>query len=164
MAVGGDVNVAPMRPSADSVIRDLRDRVDGLERAPVDPVGPHRVVVGASGSTMGYSQPQTPPWRPWTAVTFTDLWLETTDATTGLIVEMFVNGTSMASVEMGTSEQTGRETFGPMTVDVFDRVDFRVTDDGDGYSVWKGLCVQALGTAAHPVSAWLTFIEAGGED
>jgi hypothetical protein len=49
-----------------------------------------------------------------------------------------------------------------MTVDVFDRVDFRVTSAGDGYSVWKGLCVQALGTAAHPVSAWLTFIEAGG--
>ena len=149
-------------PSYAVGIAESVGRVGSMERA--KPLAPneHRVVVGASGSTLGYSQPQTPPWRPWTAVTFTDLWLETTYATTGLIVEMFVNGTSMASVEMGTSEQTGRETFGPMTVDVFDRVDFRVTDDGDGYSVWKGLCVQALGTAAHPVSAWLTFIEAGG--
>lgn len=163
MAVGGDVNVAPMRPSADSVIRDLRDRVDGLERAPVDPARPHRVVVGASGSTYSYSQPQTPPWRPWTAVTFTDLWVDTTQACTGLTIEFYVNGTSMASVIVGSSEQTARTSFGPVTVDVFDRVDFRVTDTAGGPDIWKGLTVQALGTAAHPVSAWLTFIEAGGE-
>ena len=155
------MNVSPQPPDLAGVIRDLKGRVDSLERAPVAVAGPHRVVVGASGSTMGFSQPQTPPWRPWTAVTFTDLWLETTQATTGLTVEMFVNGSTMGSVTTGTSSTTAFESIA-VTVDVFDRVDFRVTDDGDGYAVWKGLTVQAIGTSAHPVSAWLTFIEAGG--
>lgn len=148
-------------PSYAVGIAESVGRVGSMERA--KPLAPneHRVVVGASGSTMGYSQPQTPPWRPWTAVTFTDLWLETTQATTGLTVEMFVNGSTMGSVTTGTSSTTAFASIA-VTVDVFDRVDFRVTDDGDGYAVWKGLCVQAIGTSAHPVSAWLTFIEAGG--
>lgn len=154
-------NVSPQPPDLAGVIRDLKGRVDSLERAPVAVAGPHRVVVGASGSTLGYSQPQTPPWRPVTACTFTDLWVDTTAATTGLVVEMFVNDASVGSVTFGTSETTGRASM-TVTVDVFDRVDFRVTSDPDGYATWKGLCVQALGTSNHPVSAWLTFIEAGG--
>lgn len=150
-------------PSYAVGIAESVGRVGSMERA--KPLAPneHRVVVGASGSTLGYMQPQpqTPPWRPWTAVTFTDLWLETTAPTTGLVVEMFVNDASVGSVTFGTWESTGRASM-TVTVDVFDRVDFRITSDPDGYATWKGMCVQALGTSNHPVSAWLTFIEAGG--
>lgn len=162
-------NVSPQPPDLAGVIRDLKGRVDSLERAPVAVAGPHRVVVGASGSTLGYVDPlaQTPPWRPFTACTFTDLWVDTTAPTTGLVVEMFVNDASVGSVTFGTWGTTGRASM-TVTVDVFDRVDFRITSDpgccGPPTPTWKGLCVQALGTSNHPVSAWLTFIEAGGVD
>lgn len=148
-------------PSYATGIAGAVGRVGSVERAKPLPPNEHRVCVGASGSTLGYAQPRTPPWRPFSAATFTDLRADTIYATTGLIIEMFVNDLSVGSVTFGTSATFALASIA-VTVDVFDRVDFRITSDPDGYSTWKGLCVQALGTSAHPMSAWLTFIDAGG--
>lgn len=146
-------------PSYAVGIAESVGRAGSMERA--KPLAPneHRVVVGVSGYNGSYVEPSSTIWRPWTAVTFTDLWLETNLPTTGLSVALLVNGLTVATVTHGTSAYTSMASFDPVSVDVFDRVSFGVSADPDGWTVYRGLTIQALGTSAHPVSAWLQLVE-----
>lgn len=162
------MTLAPAPPSMVAAYTDLRRRVDSLERAPATVAGPHRVCITGAGETTGFSSAHTTPWRPWTAVTFTDLWAETTVAPGGgstLELGLYVNGGQVGSTVLvvdGDTQGFTRFT-DPVTVDVHDRVWFQVVADDAGPGVWRGVTVQAIGVSDHPVSAGLVFIDAGGE-
>ncbi len=161
------MTLEPVPPTLPGVIDGLRRRVDSLERAPAATVRPHRVCITAAGQTDGYTTPVTTVWRPWTAVSFDELRMETWAAPNGglsLEVGLWVNGAQVGAVVAVTDADTqGFARFDdPVTVDVFDRVWFQVTLDEAGASTWRGVTVQALGVSDHPVSAGLVFIDAGG--
>lgn len=161
------MTLAPQPPSMVAAFTDLRRRVDSLERAPVVTGGPYRVCITGAGQTEGFTTPVTTVWRPWTAVTFTDLWAETIEAPNGgltLELGLWVNNVQVgSSVTVTDADTQGFTRFtDPVTVDVHDRVWFQTILDEAGASVWKGVTVQAIGVSDHPVSAGLVFVDAGG--
>lgn len=100
-------------------IKDLRERVDSLERAAQAPATPvYRVNVTGT-------QFPSAPYRPPAPVTVTDLWAESPSAVTAdTTFNLKRNGTTVGTVTISSGSTTGMATIGPISFDVYDVLTF----------------------------------------
>lgn len=122
-------------------IKELRERVDSIERAAQVPAtSDHRVSITATSFPS-------PPYRPPAPVTVTDLWAEASTAVSAdTVYALKRDGTSVGTVTISSGSTTGMASIGPLAFDVYNVATITRT------SGTADATVQAIGTSQHPIT------------